>query len=388
MAKSRLDSFITSLEKQMKGAVKITRAEDYDAHWADKLPFGLMSLDVATKGGAARGTVTQLHGEPGSGKDLLINLQMAAVQQKYGKDTNILWLSFGYPPDTGYMRMCGVQIAYSDQALMQQGIIPSEATEEQRGVQMGNILFVDLADKASAKEAPAESLFNAAIMGVQSGAFQLIVINELGSGETKDNVIKELYETVKVGSWAMLVTNFSKRFYTAIRMPLTNEETGEQERNQTNVLLANPVRANIATGYAAKYAPTTTDTSGWALRHLKALDIHLRGSKKIKDGKVAVGKEIHWKIAKAKHGISEGAEGTIHFYYDKGVDADADLASTAIAYDVITRRGNKYDVPGPEQEWEVSGGKEGVVTFLSENDEVRKHVRAQVLIASFGTGTD
>ena len=384
MAKSKLDNFISSLNKQMKGSVKITRAEDYDAHWADKLPFGMMSLDVATKGGAARGTVTQLHGEPGSGKDLLINLQMAAVQQKYGDKASILWLSFGYPPDTGYMRMCGVQVAYSDQALLQQGILPSEATDEQRGTQVGNILFVDLANTTTAEEAPAESLFTAAAMGVRSGAFQLIVINEMGSGETKDNVDKQLNENVKVGSWAMLVTNFSKRFYTAIRMPVTNEETGEQERNQTNVLVANPVRANIVTGYAAKYAPSTTDTSGWALRHLKALDIHLRASKKIRVGKKVVGKEIHWKIAKAKHGVSEGAEGVVNFYFDKGVDTVADLTSVAIAHDVISRRGSKYDVPGPEQDWEVTGGKEGVVEFLREHEEIVTHIRSQTLIASFG----
>ena len=381
---SKLDNFISSLNKQMKGSVKITRAEDYDAHWADKLPFGLMSLDVATKGGSARGTVTQLHGEPGSGKDLLINMQMAAVQQKYGDKTGILWLSFGYPPDTGYMRMCGVQVAYSDQALLQQGIPPSEATDEQRGTQVGNILFVDLANTAAAEEAPAESLFTAAAMGVRSGAFQLIVINEMGSGETKDNVDKQLNENVKVGSWAMLVTNFAKRFYTAIRMPITDEETGEQERNQTNVLVANPVRANIVTGYAAKYAPSTTDTSGWALRHLKALDIHLRASKKIRVGKKVVGKEIHWKIAKAKHGVSEGAEGVVNFYFDKGVDAVADLTSVAIAHDVISRRGAKYDVPGPEQDWEVTGGKEGVVEFLREHDKIVAHIRSQTLVASFG----
>jgi RecA/RadA recombinase len=352
------DPFVSALNKALGGSVKVTLAEDYDPHWEDKISTGLTSLDMHIGGGYSRGTVAQVHGPPGSGKDLLINLAMAQCQLKFGKDTKIAWLSFGYPPDIPYMQMCGVRVG--------------------EGTKLGKLYFIDLARTRDAESAPSEMLFTAAIKAVEDGGFQLVVINELGSGETKDNVVKELYETVKVGTWSKLVSDFGKRFYTVIRMPLE-----DNTRNRTLVLVANPVRANVVTGYGSKNAPLTTDTSGWALRHLKCLDIHLRSGRSVVKGKVKEGKFINWKVKKAKHGVSEGAEGQIYFKFNEGVDIVDDLVNTAIAMSIIRRRGNKYDVPDAKgSAIEVAGGKDGVISFFKErttSESLMPYIKAQIL---------
>lgn len=350
MAKDDLSSLVRGIQKSLGGAAKISRMSEVDAPFLTRLPTGILSLDLALKGGFPAGSMHQLFGPDGAGKDYLSNLVISQVQKEHGEKANVAWMSFGYKPDIPFMEMCGID------------------------PDLGNLMFIDIGSE-DALEQPAESLLTAMLDLIRSNKFQLMVINELGSGETKDNVKKGLHEDAKIATWASLMSTFCQKFYSAMRTP---DEEGNP--NKTCVIMINPVRANID-ARSAKYFPYSQG-GGYALKHAKAVDLHIRAGGTIKSGGEKVGKEIKWKISKGKHGISEGAEGGYVFMFNQGVDLVEDLANTAKAYGIIRSSGPIYYILDYEDK--VRGGIAGVVDMLKKSPKLCEEVRAAVLEASNG----
>jgi len=374
-----LSALIKSVTKGLDASVTISQLAQVETPYHERIPFGLMDLDAALCGGWPRGTVNQIFGPDGTGKNLLVNHNMAQVQRIYGDESNILYMTFGYRPDVDFMRKCGVKLHRTKSELEALGIDPSKATAEQCGEQIGNVYFVDISNSDEANEHPAESIFTAAVKLVESGEFQFVVIDEMASGETKDDVVKGLHENARMATWASLVTNFVKKIYTALR-----HKDAEGKPNGTCVVVLQPVRANTD-AYTSRFNPWTIP-SGYALKHAKAIDVHLapagfevKGSDKVK-----VGKKVKWKVGKGKFGLSEGAEGEFTFMYfdaagNGGIDTIRILANTAKAHECITRRGANHYILDYEDS--VSGGFEGVIEFLRNHPEVAEEVKTAVMRA-------
>jgi RecA/RadA recombinase len=342
-----LSGLIKSIQKDLGGAATIRSLSEVDAPYHQRLSTGIMSLDKALKGGFPAGSMHQLFGPDGAGKDYLSNLVIAENQKKHGDKSNVAWMSFGYRPDIPFMEMAGVD------------------------TEMGNLVFVDIGN-SDALDNPAEALLSGVIRLIRSNKFQLVIINELGSGETKDNVKKDLHEDAKIATWASLMSSFCQKFYSAMRIP---DEEGNA--NQTCVLMINPVRANID-ARSAKYFPYSQG-GGFALKHAKAVDLHLKVGGAIRSGTTKIGKEIKWRISKGKHGISEGAEGTYGFIFDQGVDLVADIANVAKAYGVIKSSGPIYYILDYEDK--IKGGLAGVIEVLRKSPKLLQEVREAVLAA-------
>ena len=340
-----LSQLIKSIQKDLGGAATIRPISEVDAPYHERLPTGILSLDKALLGGFPAGSMHQVFGPDGAGKDYLTNLVIAQVQKKYGEDANIAWMSFGYRPDIPFMEMGGVDI------------------------DVGNLVFIDIGN-SDANDNPAESLLSGVVRLIRSNKFQLVIINELGSGETKDNVKKDLHEDARIATWASLMSSFCQKFYSAMRIP---DEEGNA--NRTCVIMINPVRANID-ARSAKYFPYSQG-GGFALKLAKAVDLHLRAGGAIRKGTEKVGKEIKWKISKGKHGISEGAEGSYNFLFNEGVDLVEDLANVAKAYGVIKSSGTIYRILNYEDK--IKGGLAGVVDVLKSSPTLLEEVREAVL---------
>ena len=370
-----ISRLINSISKDLGNAASIMQISAAPNPYVIRRPLGVMSIDRDLKGGLPGGTMVQIFGPEGAGKDYLSNLAMAENQKKYGDKSNIFWQSFGYKPDLPFMRLCGVQIAKTDEELLEEGVNPEEATEAQRGKTVGNILFIDVAKKGM--EHPAESLLSVAVELIRSNKFQIGVINELGSGETKDNVKKKLNEEARMATFASLMADFCRKFYSAMRIP------GDDGRpNETTVVMINPVRANLNAFSFDKY----TQGSGHALKHAKAIDLHLDKMGFIKESRkgkqVKVGKKIKWRIAKGKHGISEGAEGEYHFYFAGmkdffGIDTLVDLVNVAKAEGVVFNKGRYWYILDYEDK--IEGGIDGVVSLVRERPELLEEIRTAVL---------
>ncbi len=339
-----LSKLFAGIKKELKGAVRISRMGDIKTPYEDRLPFGLIGLDAALMGGLPRGTVNELFGVDGAGKNLLANMLAAQVQKRWGEAANILYLSFGYAADRNFMRKCGVVVPFSDDELERQGIDPKSATEGQRGASLGNLMSFGLSNVDLASDKPAEALLTSVVRVLESSKFQLIIIDEYASGETGDDVKKGLHEVARVATWANLVTQFSKKIYTALRM-LTDDDGP----NASLILVLQPVRAQLD-AQKAKWDPFIIP-SGHALKHQKAIDIHLSPAGGITIGqgetREKLGKHIKWKVGKGKFGLSEGAEGEFDFYFYQpdgtgGVDQTSALADAAKMWGTLERRGIKY----------------------------------------------
>lgn len=340
-----LSKLIAGIQKNLGGAALVSNLSDVEAPFETRIPTGIMSLDLALKGGFPAGSMHQIFGPDGSGKDYLTNLMIAQVQQQYGDDANIAWMSFGYRPDKPFMKMAGIDL------------------------NLGNLLYIDIGEKI-ALDHPAESLLSAMLQIIRSNQFQLVIINELGSGETKYNVAKNLHEDAKIATWASLMSSFCQKFYSAMRMP---DENGNA--NKTCCVMINPVRANL-NAHSAKFNPYTQG-GGFALKHAKAVDLHIRPGGTIKKSNKKIGKEIKWKISKGKHGISEGQEGSYNFIFNEGVDLIEDLVNTAKITGAVKNKGRYFYVMDFEDR--IEGGLPGVVNVVRSSPSTERELREAVL---------
>ena len=362
-----LSSLIADVQESLGGAAKIQHLHNVRTPYGIRRATGVADLDMALNGGFPAGTMNQVFGPDGAGKDLITNHVIAENQREYGDKANAFWMSFGYRPDLPFMRMAGCQIALSDDELRQAGIDPELATPEQRGQDVGNILFIDLGNIAAMAN-PSEVLMTAVIKLVRSNRFQVGVINELGSGETKASVVKGLQDDAKVATWAGLMTTFIQKFYTAMRMP-------GDDMNETTLFMVLPVRANLDS-FTNTFVPFS-QPSGYALKHAKAVDLHVKAGQVKRDqaGHILT-KDINWKIAKGKLGIAEGAEGTYQFIPGKGIDLLGGMVNTAKAFGVIHRHGAFYQVLDYEDK--ITGGIDGVMELLRSTPKLAAEVREAV----------
>jgi hypothetical protein len=384
----KINKLIANMAKApgLKDAIQVTSLDDIRTPFHIKRPTGIMSLDIHLNGGFPGGCLIQLHGRDGVGKNALLYMTCAENQRIYGPDSAICLVSLGYKPDVTQMRLCGMQVPFTHQEMEEMGWSKSDpGYEVARGGGAGEVRILELQNSDAAKEAPSENLLYALANIIQSGLFQIVAIDELGSGETKDDKTKTFVEAKKVASWAGLWTRFQSRYYTVMREPL---EDGEA--NATNLFVLNPARANISTSNRKSNAPPPDNmTSGHALKHAKAVDIRLNKKAKIRTGGEHTGQEVGWTILKGKNGISQGASGTYVYNFIDGVDKVADLETVAKAMDVIYYRNPKWRVPtgefetedGEEYEKEAQMKKEEITDFLRHNLSARERVKQLTLEA-------
>lgn len=341
-------------DKHLGKAVSVMRAAEVKTPYHIARYTGLLSVDTQIH--LPAGTVIQLHGKKATGKSSLAQQLMGQIQKKYGEDASIGWATLGYKPDLEHWRMCGVTVELSPSELAALGYEdPEDAPESVRGHTIGNIDVIDLGDSEEARKAPAEALMSAALRMVESGAYQMVVVEELGSGETKRDVTKDLHEEMTPGAWAKLMADFLKKYYTRARIPLPDGEP-----NETNVVVINPVRAVINSNPGGR-GPTEQATSGYALEHAMAINIKLASSRPKGGG---THKEIYWEVRKAKHGGHEGASGTLVWNYENGFDTIQDTFDAAVAIGTVVRSGAFYRFM--DQQEKFQGGARAV-KHLREN---------------------
>jgi len=367
--KTNLENALKELSAKYAGKIRILSPKNMLAAFHVRRPTGILSLDIKLNGGFPGGSINQIHGPDGVGKDALTNYMIAENQRIYGDESAVFWVSFGYAPDLPFWRMCGIHVYMSDQELELSGLDPNNASVEDRGDQVGHIVLPQLGSTDEALEAPSENIMDVVADLIKTGLFQLGIVNELGSGESKDDVQKSLKDERRIASWSRLVTQFCSRFYTMIRQPLSDGQP-----NLTTLMVINPVRANMDS-HAARYKPFT-QTSGNALAHAKAVDLHLRVVKSVKVGADTVGKIVGWKVSKGKHGIPEGDEGTFTWVHGQGVDLIEDTANVAKVYGVMRQRGAVYEIAGVDGT--TKGGIDAFVARLRGDDALLTYVRDKI----------
>jgi len=107
------------------GVVFLPASELTNVH-EERLDTGTYSLNKGTNGGYPCGKDILLAGGPGSGKDLTINLAIAACQRNKGNDATIAIIYTEGEWDKGFARLVGCKVSYSKEEI--------EQLEEKRGM--------------------------------------------------------------------------------------------------------------------------------------------------------------------------------------------------------------------------------------------------------------
>ena len=346
---------------EMGDAVYLRSAADRTYGYNVRRPTGIIDLDVELGGGFPAGSINQLYGEEGAGKNLVMNYAMAEVQRHYGDEAGILYVPMEYGLDKPFAWHCKVACPLSGPELrsyLEDGgfdgvddLPPDDLDMLTRKV--GELYVVDTGKKGA--DIAAEAKFEAALQALSTGLFQLICIDGLGAFLAKDQRFEKegkrrrLYKGGKIGSNSMLLTRFLGDAFTLLGTPDSNGGP-----NQTTVLLNCQQRANIVDNpYAAKFAKKRKPVDSMALLHAKAIDVHLKKLKalkrEIKGRKRLVGRLTGWEIVKGKLGSHDGPEGEFEHYFATGIHFLKEAIDAGKARGVLISRGSKYYGPWGEK---------------------------------------
>lgn len=374
---AKIDLVISDLNAKAGGAATINRASDIWTPFHIRRPTGITSVDMSIGGGFAAGTISQLFGKEGSGKNYIFDCAARELQKNYGDEANIAVASFGYGWDKKFSRLNGVAVAASnieiemlkDELADHGEELPAEV-EQMLRQKIGEFCIMGLQHSDKAFDMPAETTLQMVVDAIGTGVFQLILLDETNMGETQYGADTEFSGDERVASFASLMTKFLKRFYNAIKFNIDGEP------NQT--ALINILEARVKIGGFSPTGEALEQGAGMALRHAKAVDLHMRsGSQKIDDSKV-MGKQMHWRVSKGKMGCHEGGNGQFYFgFFDsphgpRGVDQARDIVEVGLGMGIIAKSGSWYSLDGDRIGQGVTNAADWMRNEPTVMDQIRK----------------
>ena len=337
----RLAGGLSKVNTQLKGAAVVRPLSEVKQSFHIRRPTGLTSLDLAIAGGFPAGSLCQFFGKEGAGKNYMTDQVIRNVQENYKDEAAVAYCSFGYGYDKRFGLLNGVAVAMNDEEVevyrAERGQL-TDAQEARCRRRVGTFHEICLGVTEQAIEKPAESMLEAVRSLILSGDYQVIIIDEANVALTREDVEKTLGEDPRQASLARLLTRFISKFYSDIKSIGPNGGP-----NETTLIAILEARAQLG------FSPdpnALSQTGGHSLKHAKAIDVHYRPGTPIyyanDKKKPRIGKEITWKIDKAKLGSHEGATGTFRFIWGQGADFAGDLLGAAVDTGVLQLNGAWY----------------------------------------------
>lgn len=362
-----LGKLIEGINKSFKSNI-ISFGDEYDAAFLLRRPTGILSLDIAIQGGLPRG-ITEIAGETNVGKTQLSVEICKQIQKNYGPESCIA-LCMVEPWDKSFWKNLGFKVAFSDEEIsLGERALKRKYTPEEYAY-----LKEQVGEVVHAKCLNAEDMLETALKCIESGIFQVVVIDSVGSMMSEQQDQKDFGEKTYGGN-STAIQEFVNRF--------------TQLKTNTTVIMINQVRDNM--NRTSPYAEEFRVLGGNALKHGKFVSIWLsKGGKIKKEVKIAgkateveVGRSNHWLIKKQKCGGPDGERGQYDFYkgkfgYSLGIDIWTDLVRTGVYYDVINRAGAWYSY-GEEK---IGQGEENAGEFLKNRPELAEEIKMKCFEAA------
>lgn len=362
----KLKSVMAAVNKGLRGRAYVKLSDQVDQVHYIRRPFGIPDLDLCIAGGCPAGAIVQLFGVDGAGKNFMADCLIRNVQATYGDDAAVAFISFGYGYDKDRGHQNGVFVAMSDAevARLKKGKSLSDDEVYRRKKSVGAFIEICRGDTKEAEEKPAENLLEATLQLIRSGEFQLIIIDEANAAPTGALMEKSMYENPRQAHNATLLTQFVAKFFSAIATPLAD---GRQ--NETTVVVILEARSKI--GGFSPDPNALEQTGGFALKHAKALDIEVKKGAPILIDKRKIGKEVPWRVLKAKLGSHEGYSGTFPLMFSTEPDSGGALVggallAIAVELDVVQQSGATFML-GNEK---LGYGKENTAGVLDTNEDL------------------
>ena len=278
-------------------------------------------INHAFGNGIPEGKIIELFGGESAGKSTLVYHILAAFQE-------------GHPDD-------GILVIDTENSY-------DPLYVERLGVKASGITYVE-AEKGL-------DCLNIAKLAMESGLVGMVVIDSVAALTTNSD------DTGDIGDQAMaeqarMVTN---------AMRVLNNLVAQ---HGTSFIITNQVRENLA----AKYGDKIATPAGKALKHYAHIRVKLTRIGVIKSGEEAVGIKGRLDVVKNKLAPPfRKAEYSISF--GKGIDPVLSLANSAIALEIIKKKGGWFSFEGVT----IAQGQEELVEKLEKDKEMLEKVSALV----------
>lgn len=283
------------LNEQFKSQQTLVRLGDKVGIPIPSISTGLPSIDWEGLqcGGIPRGRIIELFGPESSGKTTAC-LHIIGCEQKQNPEKFCGFIDAEHALDPTYAKKLGVDVEN---------------------------LVVNQPDCGEQALEVAESM-------VESGLFSLIVIDSVAALVPKAELEGEMGDA-HVGLQARLMAQAMRKL------------AGVCSRAGVTIIFINQIREKIGVMFGS---PETT-TGGRALKFYASVRIDVRRRALIKNGEVAIGHKMLWKIVKNKVG-SPFREIEIDLIYENGIDTFSDFVNYAVSCGVIEKSGAWYKYNG------------------------------------------
>lgn len=375
--KDKALAVMADFNKQMKGKAQIKVASEYSLPFLTKrFPTGLLTLDLALRGGFPGGGISQIVGPRSSGKSYLYWQMIRQLQYFLGDDMCVLLAMTEIRADRQQARCAGVKIALSEQDIADLSMSRAKAgfppfTEEQLRDMREEIGVIHELHGESG-----EDLYDGILKGVERNAYHLIVIDSIGSIMSAAESENETLSQKTYGGAAGVTSQFLKKLQALLTM---DDEDGKAR--DVCIIGVNQVRDAIGTQKEYR------SPGGKALEHAKFVDLfvssgsqdgameNVSGPMGSKNQWQVYGKEVNWKIEKGKAGIHEGGRGSYLYSFENNqADFHLDTMIAGIHTGVVAQTGGWFAIPNPNNPSEnvvKVQGKDAFVKVLKE-DEMAK----------------
>ncbi len=343
-----------TINKKARGRAVLMPASEYVLPYLTKrLPTGLLTLDVALRGGFPAGGISQVAGKRNAGKSWISWQVIRQLQHMLGDRMKVLLAMTEIPADRDQARKAGVRISmgqyYIDEtnrAKANAGYPPLTPEEvEELMDQVGTI------DELHAFAA--EDFYDVILRAIESNVYHLIVIDSIGnimSAAAEEN--ESVHDKTYAGA-----AGPNTQFLQHMTNLLTMKDEWGQVRD-TCLIGINQIRDDM------KNPEKKKTPGGHALEHAKLVDIWVESGSQLgseekvlkmtneglKQGQqfVAYGKQVNWKIEKGKAGMHEGERGQYVYDFRIGnADFFTDTIIAGLTYGIIEGNGAWYNIPDP-----------------------------------------
>jgi recombination protein RecA len=289
------------------------------------IPSGSLGLDIALGvGGYPRGRIIEIYGPESSGKTTL-TLHAIAECQKLGGAASFIDAEHSFDP------------SYS----------------EKLGVDLEQLYFT--------QPSCGEEGLEIAITAIESGGFDLVVIDSVAALTPKSELDGEMGDS-KMGLHARMMSQAMRKMTAAV------------SRTNTTVIFINQLREKIGVMFGS---PETT-TGGNALKFYASVRLDVRRSTQIKDGDEVMGSKTKVKVVKNKVAPPfKSAEFDIMF--NQGISKVGEILDAAVEFEIVKKSGSWFSYG----ETKLGQGRDAVKDILGDNpelmDEIEQKIKQQLI---------
>jgi len=348
------------------GPGKVQHAVESNCSYMVRRPCGIFSLDLATFGGLPVGSMAEVAGDEGIGKNYLANQYIRMCQHIFKDEARIFVAVSEYKYDKLFARMHGVKVALSPEELgeMEESLgaplLKSEKSELMS--QVGEIVLI--------QQMRAEHTLQAVLDFLMSGAFHLGVLDSLGAMAPISEATKKLDKASGVGRKSALQTRFMDQFYYCVGGTQTLFLVLNQVRAAIGEYVPHgrmtPARYNIPESHSVKHGLVGRLILSHGGNVYEDSGPPDEEPKKKKKGARPIGKRVRWELTKGKQGFHEGANGEWIYDYRMGVDRFSDFINVAISD--AKRSGAYYTFMGQQ----FQGREEFEAYFRDRQDRIEE----------------